>query len=94
MELKEKAKVFAALSDPFRLRIIEILLTESLMCGKELAARLDASGALVSHHAKILEDAGILARKKEGQFSRFSLNYERLAELKIGTFAAASCVEE
>lgn len=78
MELAEKAKIFSALSDPLRLRLIDILSSTEQACGKELAETLGISVALVSHHAKLLEDAGLIVRKKEGQFSRFSLNRETL----------------
>ena len=82
MDLGEKARLFAALSDPLRLRIIEELRMRDLACGKELAQTLEVSGALLSHHAKILEDAGLIQRKKDGQFSRFFLNRDRLEELR------------
>ncbi|MGO8694744.1 MAG: ArsR/SmtB family transcription factor [Rectinemataceae bacterium] len=82
MELSERAKLYAALADPLRLRMVDHLRLTSEACGKELAEVLGASVALVSHHAKILEDSGILVRRREGQFSRFSLNQAKLAALR------------
>lgn len=81
MDLHEKARIFSALSDPVRLRIVELLDGREQACGKELSEALGASVALVSHHAKLLEEAGLIVRKKEGQYSRFSLNrdaFERI----------------
>lgn len=82
MEPSEAVKIFASLSDPLRLRILESVRERGQACGKELSAALGVSVALLSHHAKILEDAGLLIRKKEGQFSRFSLNLPLLDEVK------------
>jgi DNA-binding transcriptional ArsR family regulator len=82
MQLAEKAKIFAALSDPLRLRMIDVLASAEQACGKELAERLDVSVALVSHHAKLLEDAGLIIRKKEGQYSRFSINRQTLRRIR------------
>lgn len=81
MELSEKTKIFSALSDQLRLRLVSILGSREQACGKELAETLEISVALASHHARILEDAGLIVRKKEGQYSRFSLNRETLRRL-------------
>ena len=81
MKLQEKAKAFAALSDPMRLRLLEEVGRCGEVCGKELASRLDASVALVSHHAKVLEDAGLVVSRKDGQFHRVSINRPALGEL-------------
>lgn len=80
MDLQEKAKVFGALSDPLRLRLMTALGAKGEICGKELALELDASVALISHHTRILEDAGLILRRRDGQFSRFSLNRAKLCE--------------
>ncbi|MCX7026631.1 MAG: metalloregulator ArsR/SmtB family transcription factor [Spirochaetes bacterium] len=74
MKLQEKAKAFAALSDPMRLRLLGQLGLCGEVCGKELASSLAASVALVSHHAKVLEDAGLIVSRKDGQFHRLSMN--------------------
>jgi DNA-binding transcriptional ArsR family regulator len=92
MDLAEKAKIFSALSDPLRLRFIDILTEKEQACGKELAEALGASVALVSHHAKLLEEAGLIVRKKEGQYSRFSLNRETLRRVREeGPLRLADC---
>lgn len=73
MDLRERARYHAALSDPVRLRIVDHLRENGATCGKELSAALGISVALASHHTKILEEAGIILRHREGQFSRFTL---------------------
>ncbi len=82
MDVNGKAKIFSALGDPLRLRIIDVLSEREQACGKELSELLGVSVALVSHHAKLLEDAGLISRKKEGQYSRFSLNADTLKTLR------------
>ena len=82
MDISERAKIHAALADPLRLRIVDILSSRQEVCGKELAELLGASVALVSHHAKLLEDAGLLLRRRDGQFVRFSLNLDRMDEVR------------
>lgn len=81
MELSERARMHAALSDPLRLRMVEHLGLHDRTCGKELAETLGVSVALVSHHARILEDAGLILRHREGRFIRFSLDSARLESL-------------
>jgi DNA-binding transcriptional ArsR family regulator len=81
MTVQEKAKAFGALSDPMRLRFLGQLGLCGEVCGKELAAKLEASVALVSHHAKVLEDAGLIVSRKDGQFHRFSMNRAAIEEL-------------
>jgi DNA-binding transcriptional ArsR family regulator len=91
MDIAEKAKLYGALADPLRLRIVSHLMAQGEACGKELASSLAMSVALVSHHTKILEDAGLVSRRREGQFVRFTLNRERLAALEISDSFPSSC---
>ena len=67
MSLDERARVFAALSDPNRLRVVEILAAEDELCGTDIARRANMSVALLSHHWKILTDAGLVTRERRGQ---------------------------
>jgi DNA-binding transcriptional ArsR family regulator len=67
MTVEERARVFAALSDPTRLRLVEILAAEDEMCGTEIAQRAGISMALLSHHWRVLTDAGLVVRERRGQ---------------------------
>ena len=78
--LERRAKVFAALSDPNRLKIVELLMEREEACGKEVAEALGISLSLYSHHAKALGEAGIITRRKRGQTGYCSLDRELLAE--------------
>lgn len=76
MSVDERARVFAALADPNRLRLIEILASEDELCGTAMASRLGISIALLSHHWKILDDAGLVIRERRGQRQFCRVNRE------------------
>ena len=78
--LERRAKVFAALSDPNRLRIVELLQEREEVCGKEVAEALGISLSLYSHHARALREAGIITRRKRGQTGYCSLDHDLLAD--------------
>lgn len=77
----DRAKFFKALSDPRRLHIVDLLTREDNLCGVELAERLGISIALLSHHWKILTDAGVICQVKSGQTKTCSLEREKLRQL-------------
>jgi ArsR family transcriptional regulator len=61
------ADLFQAVSDPTRLRILALLARMELSVG-ELAQLLQQSQPRVSRHVRILADAGIVERRKEGSW--------------------------
>jgi ArsR family transcriptional regulator len=65
-------KIFAALADPTRLRILMLLSAMELSVG-ELAQVLGQSQPRVSRHVRILIDAGLAERRKEGSWVFLSL---------------------
>jgi DNA-binding transcriptional ArsR family regulator len=65
-------RIFAALADPTRLRIVMLLGAMELSVG-ELAQVLGQSQPRVSRHVKILIDAGLAERRKEGSWVFLSL---------------------
>lgn len=67
---------FRALADPTRLRIIALLRVMELSVG-ELAQVLGQSQPRVSRHVKILADAGLADRRKEGSWVFLTLGEER-----------------
>lgn len=72
-------KTFGALSDPTR-RAIITRLAQGTATVTELAEPFDISLPAVSKHLKVLERAGLLARKKEGRIYHCSLNPSPLSE--------------
>ncbi len=71
---EQRAKIFAALSDPTRLRIVELLASAEEMSSSELADHLGISLALFCHHSKTLVEAGLINRRKDGQTKYNALN--------------------
>src|SRR5688572_3510996 len=65
-------KIFASLADPTRLRILVLLRAMELSVG-EIAQVLGQSQPRVSRHVKILIDAGLAERRKEGSWVFLSL---------------------
>ncbi len=61
-----------ALSDPNRVRVVKLLQAEEL-CVCELQEVLGLAQSTVSKHMKILEDAGLVERKRQGTWIIYSL---------------------
>lgn len=69
----EYVRVFKALSDANRIRILE-LLCESEGCACVLLDDLQISQATLSHHMKILCDSGIVTYRQEGKWKYYRIN--------------------
>jgi ArsR family transcriptional regulator len=77
------ARLFKALADPHRVRIMNLLATsEDAVCGCDLEGPLGLSQPTVSFHLKKLFDAGLLDRDKRGVWVYYSLN--RDAAYRLG----------
>ncbi|WP_114954955.1 ArsR/SmtB family transcription factor [Sphingosinicella terrae] len=73
------SKIFASLADPTRLRILTLLRAMELSVG-EVAQVLGQSQPRVSRHVKILIDAGLAERRKEGSWVFVSLGDRALVD--------------
>lgn len=69
----EDAKVFKAFCDEQRLAIFEML-RQGERCACELLEQLHISQSTLSHHMKTLCDAGIVSHRKDGKWTRYSIN--------------------
>ena len=69
----EYVRLFKALSDANRIRILE-LLCESEECACVLLDDLQISQATLSHHMKILCDSGIVTYRQEGKWKYYRIN--------------------
>ena len=72
--------VFAALADPVRLRLLALISSspEGEICACDLVSPVGKSQPTVSHHLKILHDAGLVAREKRGVWVWYRAEAERL----------------
>ena len=66
-QAKLRSKVFKALGDETRQRIIAVLLLRE-MCVCEIMTAFDMTQPTTSHHLKILEDADLITSRKEGKW--------------------------
>jgi ArsR family transcriptional regulator len=81
MDDAEVVRALKALADSSRFRIVqEIAAAGELTCG-EVAELFDLSQPTISHHMKILSDAGILVTRAEGKHHYTSVNHALLARL-------------
>jgi len=79
-QLRFKAKIFNALSDPVRLDIIDFLRGgEKCVC--EIVPYVDLIQPVVSRHLKILKDCGILKYRKEGNRRLYSVVDPRIFQI-------------
>ena len=71
--MNDKTKIFKALSDPNRLRILKALQTKYL-CVCEIKELLNLANSTVSQHLKILKDTGFIIEEKEGKWVNYMIN--------------------
>lgn len=82
MDEKSLVKVAKALGDRTRFAIMQgIVAAGEISCG-ELAARFPIAQATVSHHLRILGESGLVAVRREGQHSYFSVVPETIASYR------------
>jgi ArsR family transcriptional regulator len=74
------ARLFHALADETRLRILEEL-ADGERCVCDLTDALDAAQSRLSFHLKVLKDAGLVTDRREGRWMYYTVNAEALAEL-------------
>jgi ArsR family transcriptional regulator len=89
--LADRARLFHALSDETRLAILEML-GGGECCVCDLQNALDAAQSRLSFHLKVLREAGLVEDRKEGRWSYYTLNPERLegaAAAAIGLTASS-----
>jgi ArsR family transcriptional regulator len=70
---EKKSKVFKALADENRLRILSLLTTRE-MCVCEVMVALDLTQPTASHHLRILENVGLVKDRKEGKWVFYNLS--------------------
>ncbi len=73
MENKDYALIFKALGDETRIKIVRMLQGTSL-CACEILTALNVTQPTLSHHMKVLNQAGIVKTDKVGTWSHYSIN--------------------
>ena len=78
------AAAFAALADPARLRLLSLIATATggEACACDLVEPIGKSQPTVSHHLKILTEAGLIHREKRGVWAWYRANPEKIDQLR------------
>ena len=82
MDERSMAAAFKALGDENRIRILRMLRSGE-KCACKLLEALSITQPTLSHHMKILCDAGIVAGRKEGKWTHYSINRDGTEELRM-----------
>ncbi len=87
----EISKIFKALGDENRLCILRLLNKEEL-CGCQLLDELEIGQSTLSHHMKILEEAGLINSNKVGKWCKYSLNKSGWQRAKSEIMKITKCL--
>lgn len=66
--------LFKALGDERRLRIVEMIANEPGICACKLLDAFDITQPTLSHHTRILTQAGLLTCYRQGKWAHYSIN--------------------
>ncbi len=79
---KETAKVLKAISDPKRLKIVDMLSCGEL-CACEILEEFKITQPTLSHDMRVLVEAGIVVDRREGKNIYYSLNTDTLDRVQL-----------
>ena len=83
-EATQRAALLKALADPVRLQLLSIIGgapgREACVC--DMTELVDVAQPTVSHHLKVLVDAGLVTRHRRGNWAWFRLDANRLADVR------------
>lgn len=78
----ELAAAFAALADPVRLRIFSMIAAAGTECSCNLVDPIGKSQPTISHHTKVLAEAGLIVGEKAGKWVNWSVARTRIGQLQ------------
>lgn len=79
---EDKSLIFKALSDPTRLKVLEMISHQEL-CACDLLEAFEITQPTLSYHMKILTLSGLVDSRKDGLWMRYSLKKEPINDLKV-----------
>ncbi|TML59517.1 MAG: helix-turn-helix transcriptional regulator [Actinobacteria bacterium] len=82
-ERDELAARFKALADPTRVAIVNRLSVADEVCVCNLTQTFDLSQPTISHHLKVLRDAGLVEASRRGTWAYYRLVPEAIAALRL-----------
>jgi ArsR family transcriptional regulator len=76
------AEVAKALGDPVRVQLVDVLRKHAgTVCVCELVPLFDLSQPTISHHLKVLRQAGLVSSERQGLWAYYYVTPDALAEL-------------
>jgi ArsR family transcriptional regulator len=77
------SRAFKALGDPVRLRLVSLIASHDggEVCVCDLTAGFDLSGPTISHHLKVLREAGLISGERRGTWVYYRVEAAALARL-------------
>ena len=81
-EAVELARVLGALADPVRLRLLSLVAASGEVCSCNLEGPLAKSQPTISHHTRVLAEAGLLVGEKRGRWIWWHVSTDRLAVVR------------
>lgn len=79
--MKEVVKLFKALSDENRLKLL-MLISKKNICAKGISNHLNISEAAVSQHIKILKDSNLIVGEKKGYHIIYNINEDSMVKIR------------
>lgn len=89
MDYNSYAKVMKALSDPKRVKIVDML-SDGKLCACDILEQFDFTQPTLSHHIKVLLTAELVTVEKIGTWHHYSLNEDKMTVLVKDTLKLAS----
>ena len=81
-DLERRARLFKALGDTTRLRILG-LLSGREMCLCEIVDALQGAESTLTHHLRMLLESGLISMRREGKFTYFRLNPAQIQQHRV-----------
>ncbi len=81
-EAAAEAAVFAALADPVRLQLLSLVASEGAVCSCNLEGPLGRSQPTISHHTRVLAEAGLLKGERRGKWTWWTVDRSALESVR------------
>ncbi|TEU10509.1 MAG: ArsR family transcriptional regulator [Anaerolineales bacterium] len=82
-EVERQAKIFTALGNETRLKILRLLLDCDEMCVSDIVKSVGEAASTVAHHLHTLEDAELILSRRHGRSTYYTVRKEELAKYRI-----------
>lgn len=80
-QAEDIAPLFKALGDPIRLRLVSMIASVPEICVCDLADSFDVSGPTISHHLRVLREAGLVDHERRGTWVHYRIRPDAVRSL-------------